>query len=41
MLIEAGLEPDLSSTPEKFRLMLADDIALWMPVVKALGLKID
>jgi tripartite-type tricarboxylate transporter receptor subunit TctC len=41
MLIEAGLEPDLDSTPEKFRRSLEDDIARWTPVVKAIGLKID
>jgi tripartite-type tricarboxylate transporter receptor subunit TctC len=41
MLIEAGLEPDLDSTPEKFRRSLADDIARWTPVVNAIGLKID
>jgi hypothetical protein len=26
---------------EKFRRSLADDVVLWAPVVKALGLKID
>ena len=31
----------LDSTPDKFRRSLAADVALWMPVVKALGLKID
>jgi tripartite-type tricarboxylate transporter receptor subunit TctC len=41
MLIEAGIEPTLSSSPEKFRQSLAADIALWAPVVKSLGLKID
>jgi tripartite-type tricarboxylate transporter receptor subunit TctC len=41
MLIEAGLEPDLDSTPEKFRRSLQDDIAHWTPVVNAIGLKID
>jgi tripartite-type tricarboxylate transporter receptor subunit TctC len=41
MLIEAGFEPILDSTPEKFRLSLAADVALWTPVVKALALKID
>jgi len=41
MLIDAGLEPTPDSSPEKFRRMLADDIALWTPVVTALGLKID
>jgi tripartite-type tricarboxylate transporter receptor subunit TctC len=41
MLIEAGLEPDLDSTPEEFRGSLQDDIAHWTPVVNAIGLKID
>jgi tripartite-type tricarboxylate transporter receptor subunit TctC len=41
MLIEAGIEPTLDSSPEKFRQSLAADVALWAPVVKALGLKID
>jgi tripartite-type tricarboxylate transporter receptor subunit TctC len=41
MLIEAGFEPTLDSSPEKFRRSLAADIALWAPVVSALGLKID
>jgi tripartite-type tricarboxylate transporter receptor subunit TctC len=41
MLIDAGIEPALDSNPEKFRQSLAADVALWAPVVKALGLKID
>jgi tripartite-type tricarboxylate transporter receptor subunit TctC len=41
MLIEAGLEPDLDSTPEKFRLSLEGDLAHWKPVVHAIGLTID
>ena len=41
MLIDAGMESTLDSNPEKFRRSLAADIALWTPVVKALGLKID
>jgi tripartite-type tricarboxylate transporter receptor subunit TctC len=41
MLIEGGFEPTPDSNPEKFRQMLADDVALWTPIVKALGLKID
>ena len=41
MLIEAGIEPILDSNPEKFRRSLAADVALWTPVVKALGIKID
>src|SRR5207244_10857484 len=41
MLIDAGIEPTLDSNPEKFRRSLAADVALWMPIVKALGLTID
>jgi tripartite-type tricarboxylate transporter receptor subunit TctC len=41
MLVEAGIEPSPNSSPEKFRQSLAADVALWAPVVKSLGLKID
>jgi tripartite-type tricarboxylate transporter receptor subunit TctC len=41
LLIDAGIEPTLDSSPGKFRQSLAADVALWMPVVKALALKID
>jgi len=41
MLTDAGIEPTLDSNPEEFRRSLAADVALWTPVVKALGLKID
>jgi tripartite-type tricarboxylate transporter receptor subunit TctC len=41
MLIGAGIEAILDSNPEKFRRILASDIALWTPVVKALALKIE
>jgi len=41
MLLDAGIEPALDSSPEKFRQSLAADVALWTPVVKALALKID
>jgi tripartite-type tricarboxylate transporter receptor subunit TctC len=41
MLIDAGIEPILDSSPDKFRRSLAADIALWAPVVKALALKLD
>jgi tripartite-type tricarboxylate transporter receptor subunit TctC len=41
MLIEAGMQATLDSNPEKFRQSLATDVALWTPLVKALGLKID
>ena len=41
MLSDAGIEATLDLNPEKFRQSLAADVALWAPVVKALGLKID
>ena len=41
VLIETGMEATLNSDPEKFRQSLAADVALWSPVVKTLGLKID
>jgi tripartite-type tricarboxylate transporter receptor subunit TctC len=41
MLIDAGIEPTLDSNPEKFRRSLAADVALWTPVVTAIGLRID
>ena len=41
MLIDAGIETTLDSNPEKFRQSLAADVALWAPVVKTLGLKLD
>jgi tripartite-type tricarboxylate transporter receptor subunit TctC len=41
VLADAGIEPTPDSTPDKFRGSLAADIALWTPVVKALGLKLD
>ena len=40
-LNDAGMESALDSNPEKFRRSLAADVALWTPIVKALGLKID
>jgi tripartite-type tricarboxylate transporter receptor subunit TctC len=39
--MDAGMESTFGSNPERFRRSLAADVALWMPVVKALGLKID
>jgi tripartite-type tricarboxylate transporter receptor subunit TctC len=41
MLIDAGIEPIVDSDPEQFRRSLAADVALWSPVVKALGIKVD
>jgi tripartite-type tricarboxylate transporter receptor subunit TctC len=40
-LIDAGIEPALDSSPEKFRQSLAADVALWRPIVDGLALKID
>ena len=41
MLIDTGMEAPLDSNPETFRQSLAADVALWAPVVKSLGLKLD
>lgn len=41
MLIDGGIEPIVDSDPEHFRRSLAADVALWSPVVKALGVKVD
>ena len=41
MLIDAGIEPTIDLDPEKFGRSLAADVALWTPIVKALGIKID
>src|SRR5215510_1499293 len=41
MLIESGFEPDVDSSPERFRRFMEEDIARWSPVVKAIGLKLD
>jgi tripartite-type tricarboxylate transporter receptor subunit TctC len=41
MLIESGFEPDVDSSPEKFRRLIEDDIARWTPLVQAIGLKLD
>src|SRR5207248_11780181 len=41
MLIESGFEPDIDSTPDKFRRLIGEDIARWSPLVKAIGLKLE
>lgn len=41
MLLDAGMEAPVNSNPETFRQSLAADVALWAPVVKSLGLKLD
>ena len=40
-LVESGFEPDVNSSPSKFRRTLEEDIARWTPIVRTLGLKID
>ena len=41
MLVEAGFEPDVDSSPKKFRKLIEDEIAKWTPIVTAIGIKID
>jgi tripartite-type tricarboxylate transporter receptor subunit TctC len=41
MMEATGFEATPESSPEDFRRILAADVAMWAPVVKALGLKID
>jgi len=41
MLVDSGMESPAESSPEKLRQALAADVALWTPVVKTLGLKLD
>jgi hypothetical protein len=41
MLIDAGMEAPVDPNPETFRQSLAADVALWTPVVRSLGLKLD
>jgi tripartite-type tricarboxylate transporter receptor subunit TctC len=41
MLIDTGFEPDIDSSPEKFRRRIEAEIAKWTPIVTALGIKID
>ena len=41
MLIDAGVEPDLDSSPETFRRALVEDIAHWTPIIESIGLRID
>jgi hypothetical protein len=41
LLISSGFEPDLDSTPDKFKRSLEADVAHWTPIVQALALKID
>jgi tripartite-type tricarboxylate transporter receptor subunit TctC len=41
MLVETGFEPDIDSSPKKFRRLIEDEIAKWTPIVRSLGIKID
>jgi len=41
LLIASGFEPYPDSGPEHARRFLADEIARWSPVIKAIGLKLD
>jgi tripartite-type tricarboxylate transporter receptor subunit TctC len=41
LLIDMGFEGTPESDPEDFRRVLAADVALWAPIVKSLGLKLD
>jgi len=41
MLIDAGVEPDIDSSPETFHRALVADIAHWKPIIETIGLKID
>jgi tripartite-type tricarboxylate transporter receptor subunit TctC len=41
ILKEAAMEPIAAPGPDNWKRILADDISLWEPVVKTIGLKID
>jgi tripartite-type tricarboxylate transporter receptor subunit TctC len=41
LMIDMGFEATPESDPEDFRRVLAADVALWAPIVKSLGLKLD
>jgi tripartite-type tricarboxylate transporter receptor subunit TctC len=41
MLVETGFEPDIDSSPKRFRRLIEDEIARWTPIVTSLGIKID
>ena len=41
MLVETGFEPDIDSSPKKFRRLIEGEIAKWAPIVTSLGIKID
>ena len=41
LFIASGFEPDLDSSPEKARRLVQAEIVKWVPVIKAIGLKVD
>jgi tripartite-type tricarboxylate transporter receptor subunit TctC len=41
ILVSGGMEPDLDSSPEKASRLVAEEIARWTPIIKAIGLKLD
>jgi tripartite-type tricarboxylate transporter receptor subunit TctC len=41
LLIKSGFQPDVDSSPEKFRQVIESEIKKWTPVVASMGLKID
>jgi tripartite-type tricarboxylate transporter receptor subunit TctC len=41
LLVRSGFEPFTDSTPEAAQRTLAEEIARWTPVIKAIGLKLD
>ena len=41
MLVETGFDPDVDSSPEKFRNLIEDEIVKWKPIVESIGIKID
>jgi tripartite-type tricarboxylate transporter receptor subunit TctC len=40
-MMDTGFEPDINSSPEKFRHLIEAEVAKWTPIVAALGIKID
>ena len=40
-LTASGFEPERASTPDKTRRFVAEEVARWAPVIKAIGLKLD
>jgi tripartite-type tricarboxylate transporter receptor subunit TctC len=40
-LTASGFEPERASTPDKTRRFVAEEVARWGPVIKAIGLRLD